>query len=234
MTSEDRQETADFSVVIPAAGSGSRIGGTRKQFRKLGRYNPLLHCVRAFAVHPRIADIIVVGPEKDLSEIEFFLSDIANYIRVVAGGSSRQESVFNGLSAEGLLDYVLIHDAVRPFVDDALLGRVMAATVEHGAAAPAIPVYDSVRRGDDDTFGRPIPREGLFRVQTPQGFHKEVIVSAHKKAREDGWEGTDDVSLVSRFGRPVYKVDGSGWNLKITAPDDWEMAEALWSYWEQR
>lgn len=220
-----------FAVVIPAAGQGSRIGGTRKQFRKLGKYNPLIHCIRTFSTRSRIKEIIVVGPEKDLDEMREFISTLVPGIKVVAGGASRQESVYNGLQAVNKAKYVLIHDAVRPFVNADLIERVMKATEAAGAAAPAIEVHDSVRRGDDDTFGRPIPREGLYRVQTPQGFEIEAILSAHKKAVESGWEATDDVSIVSRFGNPVQIVEGSAWNMKITTPEDWEMARLLWPGW---
>ncbi len=230
-SSKNRSVSNTFGVVIPAAGQGSRIGGTRKQFRKLGKNNPLLYCVRTFASRSRIKEIVVVGPEKDLDEMRTFLASIAPNITVVAGGSSRQESVFNGLKAIKKASYVLIHDAVRPFISADLIERVMKATTNSGAAAPAIEVHDSVRRGDNDTFGRPIPREGLYRVQTPQGFELDLILAAHKKAVESGWEATDDVSLASRSGKPVTIVDGSAWNIKITTPEDWDMAEQLWPGW---
>ena len=222
-----------FAVVIPAAGQGSRIGGTRKQFRKLGKYNPLIHCIKMFSTRSRIKEIIVVGPEKDVDEMRAFISTLVPNVTVVAGGASRQESVYNGLKAVGKASYVLIHDAVRPFISADLIERVMKAAVSDGAAAPAIEMYDSVRRGDDDTFGRPIPRDGLYRVQTPQGFEKELILSAHKKAVESGWEGTDDVSIVSRFGKPVQIVQGSAWNRKITTPEDWAIARVLWPGWQE-
>jgi 2-C-methyl-D-erythritol 4-phosphate cytidylyltransferase len=147
-------------------------------------------------------------------------------ITVTAGGDTRQNSVSSGLE-EISSDLVLIHDAARPFATRELIGRVVAELVEYDGAIPALPLDETVKRVHDERVAETIDRERLWAVQTPQGFRTDVLRRAHEKAREEGIEGTDDATLVERYGGTIKVVRGLRSNLKITYPEDFEIAEAL-------
>jgi len=222
-------------VIIPAAGSGKRLGGRRKQFRELGGRPVLVQTLLVFERHPMVRHIVVATPKDAVRPLrqELRRIGITKLDRVVAGGESRQESVRAALeSVPDEVDLVLVHDAVRPFVRMGLVEGVIAAVREFGAAAPAIPVTDTLRSAADGVFGSTVDRTGLHRMQTPQGFRRDWLREAHEAAAGDGYWATDDVELVARTGREVRLVEGSEDNVKITTPDDWERATAFWSTWE--
>ncbi|NNE70370.1 MAG: 2-C-methyl-D-erythritol 4-phosphate cytidylyltransferase [Rhodothermales bacterium] len=223
-----------MAVIIPAAGSGTRLGGHRKQFRDLGGKPVIVQTLLAFERHPEIHQIIVVAPEsaaKPLSH-EFRQVGISKLERVVPGGSTRQESVLAGIEAlPPLVELVLVHDAVRPFVRQSQITAVIEAVKRTGAAAPAIEVVDTLRRASGGVFGETVDRSGLFRMQTPQGFSRELLTRAHTQ-ESDLRDATDDVGLVQRLGESVALVAGSSDNIKITTPDDWERATGFWPTWE--
>jgi 2-C-methyl-D-erythritol 4-phosphate cytidylyltransferase len=148
-------------------------------------------------------------------------------VRVVTGGERRQDSARAGAqAAEG--KFVLIHDGARPLVSPALIQRIFAATEEHGAAVPILPECDTLRYLDDE-FLRPEPlvREGLVRIQTPQGFRRDVLLAAFREAERRGLELPDDAAAVLASGWRVAAVQGEPWNLKITHPEDFTLAERL-------
>lgn len=147
-------------------------------------------------------------------------------ITITAGGVTRQDSVSSGLE-EVSSDLVLVHDAARPFATTELIERVLAQLDGFDGAIPALPLDETVKRVDDERVVETIDRERLWAVQTPQGFHTEVLSSAHEKARAEGINSTDDAMLVERYGGSVKVVRGLRSNLKITYPEDFEMAEAL-------
>lgn len=219
---------------MPAAGSGSRLGGHRKQFRELGGKPVIVQTLLAFERHPEIHQIVVVAPEgavRPLKE-EFRRVGISKLERVVAGGSTRQESVRAGIDAlPPLVELVLVHDAVRPFVRQSQISAVIQAVKQYGAAAPAISVVDTVRRVADGVFGATVDRTGLVRMQTPQGFSRDVLTRAHSRLDDEILNATDDVAMVMGLGEQVYLVDGTIDNVKITTPDDWERAMNYWSVW---
>lgn len=189
-----------------------------------------------FERHPEVHHIVVAAPEDAVKPLqqEFRRVGITKLERVVAGGSTRQESVFRALAAlPPLVDVVLVHDAVRPFVRVSQVSDVIGAAREYGAAAPAIPVTDTVRRSGDGFFGDTVDRSGLQRMQTPQGFRRSLLLEAHRLASEGGLDATDDVGLAQHAGAPVRVVDGSSDNVKITNPDDWERATDFWPMWEK-
>ena len=221
------------AVVIPAAGVGRRMGaGRRKQFRELGGAPVLVRTLEAFDRHPAVGALVVAGPPGEAAALhdELATAGFAKLHAVVDGGATRQESVGRGLAASPPdADLVLVHDAVRPFLPASRLGAVIAAAREHGAAALAVPMADTVRRGDD-TFGATVPRDGLWRMQTPQAFRVDLLREAHERFADVA--GTDEVELVQRLGRAVRIVEGSALTFKITTPDDWALAEALWPAWE--
>jgi 2-C-methyl-D-erythritol 4-phosphate cytidylyltransferase len=227
---------SEIAVIIPAAGSGSRLGGHRKQFRELGGKPVIVQTLLVFERHPAIQHIVVAAPETAVKALqqEFKRVGISKLERVVAGGSTRQESVRAAVEAlPPLVDLVMVHDAVRPFVRLSQITRVLDAARQAGAAAPAIPVSDTVRRSLNGFFAETVDREGLLRMQTPQAFGRAVLARAHELADEEGYEATDEVGLVQRSGVAVRWVEGSNDNVKITTPDDWDRALEFWPMWEK-
>lgn len=233
--SNQSKDHGDVAVLIPAAGSGKRLGGRRKQFRELGGRPVLVQTLLVFERHPLVRHIVVATPKDAVRPLrqELRRVGITKLDRVVAGGETRQESVRAALeSVPDEVDLVLVHDAVRPFVRMGLVEGVIRAVREFGAAAPAVPVTDTLRSAVDETFGDTVDRRELFRMQTPQGFRRDWLLEAHTSAADDGFDATDDVELVARMGRSVRLVPGSEDNVKITTPDDWDRATAFWSIWE--
>lgn len=235
-------------VVIPAAGSGRRMGGRKKQFLSLGGKTVLEHTLTVFLNHPEIAELVVVLPAEDLSgayellapflkqwgcvvatPASFVTTDGKRQLQLVPGGRERQDSVFHGLEAlKDRVELVVVHDAARPFVTRELLDRVVRTAVEKGAATAAVPVADTVVTvADNDRAGEFLPRSSLRAVQTPQAFRFSLLWEAHLKARREGYYGTDDAGLVVRAGHPVYLVEGDPGNFKITTPADLKKGEAL-------
>lgn len=220
--------------MVPAAGEGSRLGGTRKQFRTLGGQPLLVQVLRVFDQHPDVDHVVVVAPEAHVSEVDERLraDGIEALSDVVAGGASRRGSVRRGLQAvPTAATIVLVHDAVRPFVQASEVSAVIQAVQAHGAASLALPVADTLRRAEDQVFGDTVARRNLYRMQTPQGFRRAWLEAAHRAAADSEWTATDDVELVQRTGRDVQLVRGSRRNFKITRPGDWELAQQLWPAW---
>ena len=225
----------DLNVIIPAGGTGSRFGGQPKQYRMLGDHPVLVQTASAFARWNRACRVWIVLPHGDQAHVAGMFADYSGDIDYVVGGRTRQESVLNGLRevsgascGPGDEGVVFIHDAVRPFVDGALLERVMGAAERSGAAAPAVPVVDTLRTVDGAWFGRTVGRDGLYRMQTPQAFRFGRILAAHEWAASEGIDATDDVELYIRFGGHVEKVDGAEENLKITSVGDLHIARDAW------
>jgi 2-C-methyl-D-erythritol 4-phosphate cytidylyltransferase len=207
-------------------------GRPRKQFRELGGAPLLVQTLRVLERHAAVDAIVVAGPPGEEADLEYQLraAGLSKLQQVVAGGETRQGSVGRALAVVATsTDVVLVHDAVRPFLPAERLSAVIEAARESGAAALAIPMADTVRRGEGGTFGATVPREGLWRMQTPQAFRLDVLREAH--ARIGDVEGTDEVELVRRMGREVRIVEGSSLNLKVTTSDDWALAEAMWPAW---
>ena len=220
------------TLIVPAAGSGSRMGGVPKQFRMLGNAPVLVQTLRAFM--PLGCTLVVPTSTAEVSVVDAMLRAYGVEARVVAGGTTRQASVAAGLAAvpEGT-EVVLVHDAVRPFIVADRIRAIVEAIRQHGAAALAVPVADTLRRGEDERFGATVDREGLWRMQTPQGARLDRFIQAHRQAEVDGFLGTDEVELLQRDGLPVALVEGDARNLKLTHPADWALAEALWTVWEK-
>jgi 2-C-methyl-D-erythritol 4-phosphate cytidylyltransferase / 2-C-methyl-D-erythritol 2,4-cyclodiphosphate synthase len=202
-------------ALIVAAGSGSRMGGVPKQYRALGGRTVLEQTVKVFRNHPQISDVVVV-----MSREQQQLYDALQLTPGVHGGATRQESVRLGLEAIGTADFVLIHDAARPFVSASVIDGVLAALAAHQGAAPALSVVDSLRSGDFTD----VPRENLYRVQTPQGFRFVDILAAHRAATPGH---TDDISVARAAGLTLAFTPGSEDNFKITSEADWSRAQAM-------
>lgn len=224
----------EVAVLVPAAGRGRRLGGTPKQFRTLGEHPLLVQVLLLFEQHPAVDHVVVAVPGEQVPEVTDRLraEGLSALTDVVGGGEHRQASVRHALRAvPDPVEVVLVHDAARPFVAAAQVQAVVQAGRANGAASLAVPVADTLRRGDGDTFGDTVPRDRLYRMQTPQGFRRDWLEEAHRRAAADGVTATDDVALVRRTGHDVSLVTGHRRNFKITTPDDWALAQRLWTTW---
>jgi len=222
----------DIAVIIPAGGTGKRMGArVPKQFLRLGDQPILLHSVRTFERIAAVRQIIVAVPGAYVERTQRLLRSgrCRKVTAVVQGGRERQDSVRMALDRMvGEPSLVLIHDAVRPLVSLRVVRKVIEAAEHWGAAVVGVRLKDTIKTGGRPGFyGTTIPRHLLWAVQTPQGFHTHLIVKAHRLARRARYKGTDDASLVERLHIPVRIVEGSHRNLKITTKDDLRIA-GLW------
>lgn len=217
-------------ALIVAAGRGTRFGeGLPKQYRDLGGTPLLRRTVGAFLTHPRIDEVLVVIHPDDRPLYEAAVNGLA-VLPPIEGGATRQESVCRGLESlsERAPRQVLIHDAARPAVDPSLIDRVLDALAQTPAALPAVPVVDTLKRAADDDPTRvaaTVERAGLWRAQTPQGFHFDAILAAHRMASGTGF--TDDAAIAEHAGLAVTLVAGSEDNVKITTEDDLTRQERM-------
>jgi 2-C-methyl-D-erythritol 4-phosphate cytidylyltransferase len=205
-----------------------KAGTSRKQFMLLDGSPILLHTIRKFGSSPAVTEIVVALRAEDMEWVRELLQAerFGKPVRLVEGGDSRQQSVENALAsvAPGT-DLVAVHDAVRPFIEHAVLENVFAEAAETGAAIVGIVPVDTVKQVHRNKIRQTIPRERLILAQTPQVFRFELLQQAFAKAREDGFAGTDESSLVERLEQmEVSVVPGSDRNIKITKPSDMDLA----------
>ncbi len=224
------------SVILPAAGLGTRMGraapekaGTsRKQFMLLEGSPILLHTIRKFVDTPEVVEIVVALRAEDMGWVRDLLAAerFSKPVRLVEGGESRQESVENALATLGPgTELVAVHDAVRPFIEQPVLEKVFAEAAETGAAIVGIVPVDTVKQVHRNKIRQTIPRERLVLAQTPQVFRYDLLKEAFAKAREDSFSGTDESSLVERLDQvEVSVIMGSDRNIKITKPSDMDLA----------
>jgi 2-C-methyl-D-erythritol 4-phosphate cytidylyltransferase len=228
------------SVILPAAGLGTRMGrsspekfGTsRKQFMLLEGSPILLHTIRRFVASPSVTEIVVaLRPEDSEWAAELLRQEgFSKPVRLVQGGDSRQQSVENALAAIAPdTDLVAVHDAVRPFIEIETIEKAIAEAAATGAAIVGIVPVDTVKQVHLNKVRATIPRERLMLAQTPQVFRYDLLRSGFDKAREDGFIGTDESSLVERLDVDVHVVPGSDRNIKITRPSDMELARLFLS-----
>ena len=215
-------------AVIVAAGSASRMGGIDKVMADLGGEPMILRTVRAFQNCDAIASIVIVTREDLIQSIAGLCRDMKKVVAVVAGGGSRQESVHLGLNAlpKGT-KLAAVHDGARPLISWQVIDRVVRAANTYGAAAPAIPVKDTIKVVSGGLVKETPDRATLQAVQTPQVFDFDLLRGALKKAETDGASVTDDCSAVERTGMKIKIVEGDERNLKVTTPMDLKIAELL-------
>lgn len=210
-------------AIIAAAGRGKRLGSSLpKQFLKVRGRTILEMSVEAFEQN-KYVDEIFVAANADYCELtEKLCRGFSKLKKIVAGGAERQDSVRAALDClRGENGIVLVHDAARPFVSEAVINAVIEGTADFGAAIPTVPAKDTIRQVDG-TGSRTLQRETLARVQTPQGFRISLIKHAFEKAQAEGFLGTDDASLVERMGINISMVQGEDANRKITTREDLE------------
>ena len=224
-------ETRDVGVVIVAGGNSTRTGGRElKQFRWVAGKPVLLHSLQTFMARADVVGVVVVLPRDKVADPPpwIFQCDV-DRLMIAPGGATRGESVWNGLEdLPDAAEVVLVHDAARPLVDNATIDRVVAEARAGRSAIAALPVVDTLKEvSEDGTIVRTVERDKLWRAQTPQGFPRATIVTAHRRAREQRLSATDDAALCERLGIPVVVVRGNERALKITDDDDFARAEAL-------
>jgi 2-C-methyl-D-erythritol 4-phosphate cytidylyltransferase len=217
-------------VVIPAAGAGMRMGpAAPKQFLELEGKPIVAWTIAHFQLSPEVDSIVLAAAEAQIDLMKRIVSEYgySKVCAVVAGGARRQDSVRNGLRAleERKPDLVLVHDAVRPFIDHTIILSVLGALSVADAAMVAIPVKETVKLAGPDGFVRSTPpREGLWIAQTPQASRYADLCRAFERAAADGVLATDEAGLLERIGKRVAIVPGSYDNIKITTPEDLELA----------
>jgi len=210
------------AALIVAAGQGLRVGGeVPKQYRRLAGKSVLTHAIDALLDHPVIDRVQVVIAE---GHQHLYAAAVGqrSLPPPVIGGATRRQSVLAGLEAMSE-EIVLIHDAARPFLPNSVVDRLLAALEEHGAAVPALPVADTLAMGGKQ-LGDTVPRDALFRIQTPQAFPRETILAAHR-AWDPAREATDDAQVARTFGIDVAIVQGDNALDKLTYPEDFATAE---------
>ena len=225
----DNSRLMHVTAIIAAGGSGRRLGAAvPKQLLEIGGRTILERSVEAFAAHPRVTDVIVALPADLLAAPPEWLERRAR-VRVVAGGTRRQDSVAAAFDAVApATDVVLVHDAARPFVSADLIDRCIDSAWRFGGAIAAIPAIDTVKRVKPQSpapvITGTVPRESIYLAQTPQGFRRNVLADAVAAGRA-GVDATDEAALAEHAGHPVRVVDGDPGNVKITTASDLEQAE---------
>jgi 2-C-methyl-D-erythritol 4-phosphate cytidylyltransferase len=221
------------NAIIVAAGKGVRMGtALRKQYLLVAGQPILSHTLHQFDVCTSVDRIYLVVPKQDLvycQEKVLPTTNLKKPVKLVTGGSDRQQSVFRGLESlehkEGL---VAIHDGVRPLIEPAIIEACVLRASEKGACVPGIPVSDTIKKADQrGVITATVQRKDLWSIQTPQVFEYRIIIDAHKRAIKEGFTGTDDASLVERLGYPVTIINGSKTNIKVTTEEDLIMASSL-------
>ena len=215
-------------AVIVAAGSASRMGGIDKVMAPLGGEPMILRTVRAFEDCEAVKEIVIVTREDLMGPIAELCSGFTKIRSVVQGGSSRQESVKLGLLALSKeVRLAAVHDGARPLVSGELIDKVIRAAHSYGAAAPAIPVKDTIKVFEGGFIAATPDRSTLRAVQTPQVMDRDLLLGALEKAEQEGTALTDDCSAVEHIGMRVRLVEGEERNLKVTTPLDLKIAELL-------
>jgi 2-C-methyl-D-erythritol 4-phosphate cytidylyltransferase len=211
-------------AIVPAGGWGTRLGSRiPKQYLAVGGVPLLVLTVRALGRARAVQQVVVAAPEPRVEATRALLRRyrLPRPVAVVAGGATRQASVWRALQAAPPSPrWILVHDAARPFVTAALVEAVLAAARRHGAATGGLPVNETIKRVRDGRVEETLDRAGLWMIQTPQAFRRELLWEAHDKACRAGRRGTDDAVLVEWLGAPVAVVPGSSENLKITTRED--------------
>ncbi|MBD8070977.1 2-C-methyl-D-erythritol 4-phosphate cytidylyltransferase [Bacillus sp. PS06] len=227
-----------YEIIILAAGQGKRMNaGKNKQFVTIKSIPLIIHTLRVFEEDDQCAGIILVINPIESEQINELLKkyEIKKVKRIVFGGKERQDSVYNGLKAIGNTEIVLVHDGARPFVRIPTIHQLIEQAKSSSGAILAVPVKDTIKQVDDQlAVKNTIDRTNVWSIQTPQAFQVDILIDAHQKAREEGFLGTDDASLVERLGKNVYIVESDYKNIKLTTPEDLLFAEAILANWSNQ
>jgi 2-C-methyl-D-erythritol 4-phosphate cytidylyltransferase len=220
------------AFILPAAGSGSRMGGVLKPFMMLSGKPVVVYALEKILKLKNISAVVLILPSASYDNIMEKHGDLLKEKGVtdfVKGGDSRQKSVANGIDAAmaSKPDLIAVHDAVRPFMTVGLCNRLFVSASENGGALPVLPVTDTIKKVVDRKVKETIQRKELFAVQTPQVFSACLLAEAYKKAGSLGEEITDDASVIEKNGGSVMAVEGEKFNIKLTTPEDIDLAKML-------
>jgi 2-C-methyl-D-erythritol 4-phosphate cytidylyltransferase len=219
------------SAIIVAAGSGTRLGlATPKAFVSLERTSLLFRVLKTIGLVEAVGEVVLAVPSgtQESARAEAGAAGLQIPVKVTEGGPQRQDSVWLALmltSAEA--DVIVVHDAARPFATPTMFSTCIDEAVQSGGAVVAIPVADTLKRVENGTIAATVPRDRLWRAQTPQAFRRELLIRAHESAMRARIEGTDDADLCERLGMSLQVVPGSAINLKITTPEDLRIGAAI-------
>lgn len=208
------------SAIIPAGGTSSRFGKSNKLLEKIGEKEVIKYTVEAFE-KSNVGEIIICANISIIEDLQRILSDCKK-VRIIEGGASRQESVFNGIKACEC-DYVLIHDAARPMITTDLINTAIDEVVFKNALTVATKTIDTIKEVVDGKIVKTIDRSKLYNTQTPQAFRYDLIREAHEKL--SGQNFTDDAGMLEALGQTVYILNGSYKNIKITTQNDIDIAK---------
>ncbi len=220
-----------ISVILAGGGRGKRIGKkVPKSFLKINRKYLFLYSLEKFNSLSEVKEIILILPgERITPDLKNKLMKRFSKLKnIVEGGRERQDSVYKGLKyIDKNTDIILVHDIARPFVSKKLIKKVIEGTKKYRACIPVIPSTDTLKIVEDNFVKKTLEREKIFRVQTPQGFLREILLKAYRKAKEKKIKCSDDSQLVENTGIRVYTVEGERENIKITFPIDLKIAKKL-------
>ncbi len=225
----EKKPSLRCTAVVPAAGRSLRMGED-KLFLSLGDVPVIVRTLRTLESSPHITEIILVSREEQIVPLGQLCMDAAlgKVRKIVVGGETRSASVLAGIrEADPASELIAVHDGDRPLVTVEIIDTVIEKAAQRGAAAPAVPVKDTIKRALGGVVAGTPDRSELYAVQTPQVFEHGLILGALEKALSDGAELTDDCSAVERIGMPVCLVQGSYDNIKLTTPEDLAVAEAI-------
>ncbi len=222
-------KSVKVAAIIAAGGSGVRMkADIPKQFLYLHDKPIIVYTLEKFLGCSGVGKIFLIVPKAEMTKTELLLKkwNIPKAAEVIAGGKTRQHSVWNGLCRiPDNTEIVMVHDGVRPFISVRIINKCIKETEKWGAVITAIPVYETVKEVVNHCVRATLDRSKLWRVQTPQSFKKELLIEAYKKAWEADVMVTDDSSLVEQIGYKVKVVKGEEKNIKITSPEDMIIAE---------
>ncbi len=213
-----------ITAIIVAAGNGTRMGGViNKVFLPLGEETVIEHTLNTFSSCSMIDDIILVTRECDIELCKDFKG-----VKVIAGGKTRQESVYNGLNEAEDSSLVVIHDGARALITKEIIENAIEDAKKYGASAVGVPCKDTLKSVDENGFIKAtLDRESTYQIQTPQIFKREEILKAHKMAISDNFLGTDDCGLYEKYIGKIKVTKGSYDNIKLTTPDDMIIAKNI-------
>jgi 2-C-methyl-D-erythritol 4-phosphate cytidylyltransferase len=227
-------------AIVPAAGSGKRLGGSvKKQFLLLKDKPIIVHTLQRFEHCPDVDEVAVAVPEQSITEMESLVSHyrLHKISLVTVGGEKRQDSVYNILRRFTFKpsDIVLVHDGVRPFIESKRISQLIRVCKEHEAAVLAVQPKDTIRRSrGGEFFDQTLDRNALWLVQTPQAFRASLLMKAFKEARHDRFYATDESGLVERIGVRIRIVEGSYDNIKITTQEDVDLGRLIHERWRAK
>ena len=224
-----KKEKPFVTAVIPAAGSSTRMGSKNKLLLELNEIPVLARTIYAFELAEAVDEIILVCREQDMLAYQELIDKyrFTKVSRIVRGGATRAESVYAGVYAAERAAYVAIHDGARPLVSERIISKTIEAAMQDRAAAPVVPIKDSVKKLEGGRIVADVPRASIVAVQTPQCFERTLILQALELAVRKNVPLTDDCSAVELMGIPCTATEGSYRNLKITTPEDIATAEAM-------